>query len=120
MGIAICRLDELSERSARGFSVGSGPWPLRGFVVRVDDSVFAYVNRCPHAGHPLNLRPDEFFTPDQKRLLCQSHGALFEPSSGECVDGPCTGDALTRLPVRVEAGVVMLDGDADELARMHA
>lgn len=120
MPIRICAFEELADRGGRGFTVGSGPWPLRGFVVRFGDAVFAYVNRCPHAGHPLNLRPDEFFASNEELLLCHSHGALFEPTSGECVEGPCVGDALISLPVRVEAGIVLLDGDADELARLHA
>jgi len=120
MSVRICTLDEIPDRSARSFCVGSGSWPLRGFVVRLGDAVRAYVNRCPHAGHPLNFRPDEFFAPGEPLLLCHSHGALFEPTNGECVDGPCAGEALTSLPVRVEEGVVFLDGDPDELANQYA
>ena len=39
---------------------------------------------------------------DGQRLVCSSHGALFDPASGACVAGPCTGDSLARLPCRVE------------------
>ncbi len=54
----VCRLTELDCQGARAFTVGGGDWPLKGFVVRVGDAVRGYVNRCPHAAHPLNLLPD--------------------------------------------------------------
>ncbi len=107
-GQVICALDELENPGSRAFSIGEGDWPLRGFVVRVDDQVFAYVNRCPHAGHPLNLRPDEFLTPDRRAIICRSHAALFERTTGRCIAGPCAGEALRALPVRVERGLVIL------------
>jgi nitrite reductase/ring-hydroxylating ferredoxin subunit len=116
----LCRLGDLDASGAKEFSVGEGDWPLRGFVVRRAEHVAAYVNRCPHAGHPLNLSPDQFLTPDGALLLCNSHGALFTPESGVCVSGPCRGRGLQALPVRVEGDCVLLDGDADELARRFA
>ena len=120
MSVEICRLDELSDPGARGFAVGRGDWPLRGFVVRRGSEVYAYVNRCPHQGHPLNLRPDEFLSRDRAHILCSSHGAVFELEKGVCVVGPCPGRALISLPVRVCDGVVLLDGDADDLANRYA
>ncbi len=45
----ICRLDDLGESGSRGFSIGPGDWPLRGFVVRINDQVRGYINSCPHA-----------------------------------------------------------------------
>jgi hypothetical protein len=30
----ICPLHELADPGAKGFTLGSGDWPLRGFVVR--------------------------------------------------------------------------------------
>jgi nitrite reductase/ring-hydroxylating ferredoxin subunit len=105
----LCPVNALSDRSSREFAVGDGDWPLRGFIVRVGNDVFAYLNRCPHAGHPLNLRPDEFFTADLSLIACRSHGAMFEPTTGRCVAGPCAGQSLRSLPVRLEAGLVILD-----------
>lgn len=115
----LCEMRDLDDPGTRAFAVGAGPWPLRGFVVRQNGRVFAYVNRCPHAGHPLNLRPDRFLTEDGSLILCNSHGALFEPATGVCVDGPCIGQQLQTLPIRVEDGLVLLDGDPDDLARRY-
>ena len=114
----VCRLSELDGGIARGFTIGGASWPLRGFVVRVGDRVYGYLNRCPHAGHPLDLRPQQFLTPDGTLILCSSHGALFEKASGYCVAGPCAGGSLTPVPLQVRCGFVLLaDGvDVDALA----
>ena len=120
MSAEICRLDELSDPGARGFTIGGGDWPLRGFVVRRGSEVRAYVNRCSHAGHPLNFRPDEFLSSDRAHIVCSSHGAMFELENGVCVAGPCPGRALIALPVRVCDGVIVLDADPDELANRYA
>ena len=113
----VCRLSEL-EGGARGFTVGSGAWPLRGFVVRVGEVVRGYLNRCPHAGHPLDLLPQRFLTADGTLILCSSHGALFEKSTGYCVAGPCAGRSLTPVALEVKCGLVLLaDGvNVDALA----
>ena len=108
----VCRLSEL-EGGARGFTVGSGAWPLRGFVVRVGEVVRGYLNRCPHAGHPLDLLPQRFLTADGTLILCSSHGALFEKASGLCVAGPCAGRALTPIALQVRCGFVLLDDNVD-------
>ena len=116
----VCALDELPDPGARGFTLGSGDWPLRGFLVRHGGRLYAYVNRCPHAKFPLNWQPDQFFAPDGLLLMCRMHGALFDIASGACVAGPCAGQALEALPIAVRDGLVILTADVDELARRHA
>jgi len=112
----ICRLDDLQRDGARGFAIGSGDWPLRGLVVRINNEVRAFVNRCPHAGHPLNLRPHGFLTADGTLILCSSHGALFEKTTGLCVAGPCAGQYLRAVPLKIESGFVMLADEVDAAA----
>jgi nitrite reductase/ring-hydroxylating ferredoxin subunit len=109
----ICRLSDLEEHGARAFTIGSGDWPLRGFVVRAGEAVRGYINHCPHAGHPLNLRPHRFLTPDGALILCSSHGALFEKLTGYCVVGPCAGRSLRPIPLTVADGFVMLAEGVD-------
>ena len=104
----LCPLAELDDPGSRAFTVGRGDWPLRGFLVRRGAAVNAYVNRCPHAGHPLNLQPHEFLTPDRALILCNSHGAIFEMATGYCVIGPCAGARLRRVPIEVRSGYVLL------------
>jgi len=114
----LCSLAELEETGSRGFAVGEGDWPLRGFLVKTETGVAAYVNYCPHAGHPLNFRPHKFLTSDRNLILCSSHGALFARDNGLCIAGPCGGQSLTAVPVEVRSGYVLLaDGvDLDRLA----
>ena len=109
----VCRLSDLDQGSARGFTIGRGDWPLRGFVVRSGAAVHGYVNFCPHAGHPLNFKPHQFLTHDGSLILCSSHGALFEKQTGYCVAGPCAGKQLRSVPLKIESGFVMLAEDAD-------
>jgi nitrite reductase/ring-hydroxylating ferredoxin subunit len=118
----VCRLADLEQHAARAFTIGAGDWPLRGFVLRTGGQVHGYLNRCPHAGHPLDLIPGRFLTADRLLILCASHGALFEKSTGLCVAGPCPGRSLTRVPLEVRSGLVMLaegvalEGPADGAA----
>ena len=107
-GEPLCALEDLAVPGAREFRLGAGAWPLRVIVVRLAQGVRGYVNRCPHAGHALNLRADDFLTPDGALLVCRSHGALFEPATGACVGGPCAGAALERVALEVVAGTVRL------------
>jgi len=110
----VCRLSDLDALSARGFTIGGGDWPLRGFVVgAAGGGVHGYLNRCPHAGHPLDLLPQRFLTADGSLILCSSHGALFEKASGYCVAGPCAGQSLTRLALEVRSGFVVLADSVD-------
>lgn len=90
--------------------MGEGDWPLRGFVVLLaDGGVRAWVNRCPHARHPLDVLPHRFMTAERDLICCSSHGALFLPDTGICVAGPCVGQSLQSLPI-------VLSGDEIRLA----
>jgi nitrite reductase/ring-hydroxylating ferredoxin subunit len=109
----ICRVEALGSGGARGFAIGEGAWPLRGFVVRTGAEIRGYINRCPHAGHPLNLLRDRFLTADESLILCCSHGALFEKLTGYCVAGPCAGQSLQPLALRIADGFVMLADEVD-------
>jgi nitrite reductase/ring-hydroxylating ferredoxin subunit len=80
-----------------------------GFVIRFCGQVHGYVNRCPHAGTELDWQPGEFFEEAKLYLVCSTHGALFEPSTGYCVAGPCRGASLERLPMREQDGRVILE-----------
>ncbi len=106
--MTICSLPDLPDPGTYEFSIGDGDWPLRGFVVLFRGELRAYMNSCPHAGLPLNFRPNVFFAPHVELLQCAAHGALFEPLSGQCVQGPCPGLALRELAVQVCEGKICL------------
>lgn len=112
----LCALDQLADPGAHGFSLGAGDWPLSGFVIRRGMLVRAFVNRCPHAGHPLNWLPHQFLAPGDAAIVCASHGALFDLDGGVCLAGPCAGRGLRELPISVRDGYVMLAADPDDLS----
>lgn len=66
-----------------------------------------YENRCPHAGTPLDALGGPLWAPGQRWLRCGTHGALFDPATGQCRRGPCRGDALRRVAIAVQAGQVL-------------
>jgi nitrite reductase/ring-hydroxylating ferredoxin subunit len=103
-------LYDLQDPGCREFRIGTGEWPFRGFVVRSGDEVYAYQNICMHAGHPLNYKPDSFLTRDGTRIICASHGALYEIESGVCVAGPCPGKKLRAIAVEVRNGKIFVRG----------
>ncbi len=105
----LCALEDLPDGAARGFSVRpAGGRELRLFVIRRGGAVFAYRDACPHMGVPLPWSPDDYLTRDARYIRCASHGALFRVESGECLAGPCKGEALKPEKVRIEGGAVWL------------
>lgn len=108
--VAVGRLDELDDPGCREFQIGEGDWPLRGFVVRQGQQVFAYQNVCVHVGHPLNWSPDRFLTKDKSAIICASHGATYTIDSGECFAGPGAGRSLQAITVELRDGVIYAKG----------
>jgi nitrite reductase/ring-hydroxylating ferredoxin subunit len=72
---------------------------LEGFVLQTGEQLVAYANECPHWHVDLDLGDGKFWDPDSERILCKNHAALFDPSTGECVVGPCIGLALEAFPL---------------------
>ena len=121
----ICDLEDIPSQLARSINllrVGAdgAPEPWNIILVRWGRKVFGYVNRCPHQGVNLDWERNQFLDPNGQRLMCGKHGALFELSTGRCVDGPCLGAHLEPVAVFLLdddiciAGVDLLEDDAPE------
>jgi nitrite reductase/ring-hydroxylating ferredoxin subunit len=109
----ICESAALAEGgSGVRFELRSEGAEAKGFAVRFNGRACAYVNRCPHLGTELDWQPGEFFEESGLYLVCSTHGAIFEPSTGFCVAGPCHGASLEPLQVRERDGQVFLQNDA--------
>ena len=85
---------------ARGRFVRVGHGTSGVLVGRVDGAWRAYANVCRHRASPLDLGAASPMSDDGTHLLCHQHGALYRPSDGRCVVGPCAGESL--VPVDVE------------------
>ena len=112
VGTELYALGDLEDPGTRGFEFGEGAERFALFVLRRGDAVTGWLNRCPHAGHPLDFPEHRFLTLDQSRLRCASHGAEFEIEGGACVAGPCIGRKLVPVPVHVAGGMIIV-GDPD-------
>jgi nitrite reductase/ring-hydroxylating ferredoxin subunit len=104
---------------AKSIVLGEGGDRLDVVVVVKDGRHHAYINSCPHQFIPLEIFPDHFYSEDKRHLICSGHGALFEPDTGLCIEGPCENDSLDRLRITEKDGDIYLDEtDApEEIAR---
>lgn len=110
-GTPLCRLEEIEDGEGKGFVLGAGVERRELVVIREGRRVHGYLNACPHLGTPLELLPDRFMNADGSYVLCHTHGALFEIETGYCIAGPCAGQSLTPVPLRLDAdGTVRLLG----------
>jgi nitrite reductase/ring-hydroxylating ferredoxin subunit len=105
----LCRLEDIDDPGAKGFTLPGAKGPREIFVVRTGREVQAYVNSCPHIGTPLEFQPDRFLTRDRSEILCSTHGARFEVATGRCIAGPCHGQSLVRVSIRVVEGWIRLE-----------
>ena len=106
----ICRVDDVPDRSGRGYTVMRGDTETDIVVVRLGRTIRAYVNVCPHLGLNLDWQPDAFFDFERRHILCGMHGALFRVADGQCVYGPCLGHALEPVAIELRDGEVHLAG----------
>lgn len=100
-GIRLGHRDAIADGTARNFVLQLRAGRFHGFVVRRGESVFGYVDHCPHLGLPLAQTLDAYLTPDGSHITCGWHGALFTIDTGLCVGGPCTGRSLSAWPVHI-------------------
>jgi nitrite reductase/ring-hydroxylating ferredoxin subunit len=106
-----CDLEALPPGHTATFRLVCAGRTVHGFALNHEGEPHAYVNSCPHVGTPLDMFPNEFMTDDRSLLICATHGALFAPDSGICLAGPCAGDRLEPLAVRLEGRTVVVTCD---------
>jgi nitrite reductase/ring-hydroxylating ferredoxin subunit len=78
-----------------------------GFVVRHQGRVHAYLNECRHVPSELDWQPGRFFDAAGLYLICATHGAMYRPEDGLCIQGPCAGQRLIALRVEERDGQVL-------------
>jgi nitrite reductase/ring-hydroxylating ferredoxin subunit len=83
-------------------------WPVSIMLLEKEGKYFCYLNKCPHAGHPLNLERHKFLGPEETDIICRSHGARFSIDTGECFFGPCIDKGLIVLKIKVESACIFL------------
>lgn len=90
------------------FEVFRGELAEPAFAIRFRGKVFAYCNRCAHVPVELDWNAGEFFDTQRLYLICSTHGALYDPETGECLGGRCNGRGLEALHVSEQDGNIYL------------
>ncbi len=98
--VPLCASDALVERGdALVFEVQQWRRKVGAFVMRFEDRVVAYLNRCAHVPAEMDWQEGKFLDGERKLIICSIHGATYDPLSGRCTGGPCVGGQLTALRV---------------------
>lgn len=104
--IALCPSADLRDGGdAVPFDVVYAGQTCRGFAIRYRGQVYAYLNRCTHIAMEMDYRPNRFFDDTGQWLLCATHGAAYQPTTGACAGGPCRG-GLIRIDLSEADGLV--------------
>jgi len=104
--IPLCNsADLVNSGPAVGFDVVYAGQTCRAFAIRYQGQVHAYLNRCTHVAMEMDWRPDHFFDDSGHWLLCATHGAHYEPATGQCKGGPCKG-GLIKIGLVEQGGAV--------------
>ena len=102
----VARAEEIAPGRSKKFLLWCGGGEVEAFVVNHEGTLHAYVNRCCHVPMTMDWIDNQFFTEDGRYIQCATHGAWYEPGSGECVAGPPVGRCLTRVPLTIRDGEV--------------
>jgi len=103
-GGAVCFDIRAEHRMSDGRLIEVGE---QGFLICFNGQLRAWRNVCPHAGSPLDWIPGQFFSEDGTQLVCHTHGACFDPASGDSLAGPCE-RGLYELPMREHGDAVQV------------
>ena len=113
MKLKIAIPDDLEEGQARCFRIVMKGRYVSCFLIRFRGQLLAYQNKCRHLPISLDYDDARFFDSERRYLVCQTHGALYEPSSGLCVDGPCGGESLYPVPLEIDETGVFVESEAE-------
>ena len=103
-------MNDIPDPGSRAFRLPCSPNAVEGFVVRRGQEVYAYYNQCPHTGVTLNWQEHLFLDSNDEFIQCAMHGALFSVEDGRCLRGPCVGERLEQLDIKITArGQMMID-----------
>jgi nitrite reductase/ring-hydroxylating ferredoxin subunit len=105
----IGNLEDFTDNSAHSIRRGQ----LALLIVRRAGQVFVYENRCPHTQKTLDPHGGSLATNGGLLIQCQRHAAQFIADTGECVAGPCLGEALNALDFTVSGSAIYLDTACD-------
>lgn len=110
--LPVCNSDALQE-GGQGvrFRVMLSDGESSAFVIRVNNAVRGYVNRCSHVPVELDWNYGQFLDDSGLHIVCATHGATYDGETGACLGGPCNGSALKALQITEQNGQVVWQPD---------
>lgn len=103
-----CSLDELKKTVCYSSEVEINDVIIHYFLIYHENSIFSYINQCPHTGVNLDWQENQFLDNNHQFIQCATHGALFDIKEGLCLRGPCVGDHLKAIENNLENGNIYL------------
>lgn len=93
----VANLAELKNRGAVNFMYNG----KKSVLLYNNGEIRAFENICTHRGGPTKRKGD--------RLVCQWHGAVFDPLTGESQKPPAPkGSKLSAIPIEVKDGTIFV------------
>ena len=100
--------EEVPEREARAFDTLQG---TTIFITQRDGAFYAYQNLCHHLQTELEYLENQFIDNDKEYIQCYTNGDILTVQTGECISGPCLGDFLNKVEIKVhsDGGIYIVD-----------
>ena len=106
VAVYVAKVDELEPGATKKFLFLVDGLETECFLVNYEGEYFAYINRCSHVPMTMDWIENQFMTEDGRYILCATHGAAFEPATGECIFGPPCGKFLVPITLNVLGGKI--------------
>jgi nitrite reductase/ring-hydroxylating ferredoxin subunit len=111
--IAVARLEDLRRHQSVKFRFRREGIKRDGFAALYKGEVIVYENVCRHIPISIDYGDNRFFTPDGQHIICQTHGAMYDPKTGLCVRGPCEGASLFKIAFEIRDEQVWINTETD-------
>lgn len=107
-GLILARVEDIPDPSACVVDVEHGGARIPLIIARKGEVISVFINECPHAGYPLQRANGAILIQEGRFMVCGAHGASFTLETGACAGGPCNGDGLGRVAIRIKDGEVRI------------
>jgi nitrite reductase/ring-hydroxylating ferredoxin subunit len=107
--IVIASLQDLRKKQSVKFKFRRDGISRDGFAALFQGQVIVYENVCRHLPLAIDYGDDRFFTGDGSEIICQTHGAVYDPLTGLCTRGPCEGASLFKIPFEVREEKIWIE-----------
>jgi nitrite reductase/ring-hydroxylating ferredoxin subunit len=109
--ISVARVADLREGRTIKFHFRRDGIKREGFIGLHQGRIIAYENVCRHLPVSLDYADNRFFTGDGQHLVCQTHGALYDPATGLCLRGPCAGASLFKIDIELRDQKIWIESE---------